>query len=473
MTNKKRLYEALTSYKKSNKALFHTPGHKSNCDFLHNLFELDFTELDETDSLFEATNVILNSEKNAARLFNAQKTLFSAGGCTLCIQAMLKLIAKPGGKVICSSIVHKSAINAMALLNLEPIFVAQSQNAETGFFKPVEPAAIADALAAHSDVCAVYVTSPDYFGVIADVKKIAEVCKIHSVPLLIDNAHGSHLGLLPEKLHPILLGADICTDSLHKTLPVFTGGALLHVNNPKFVDSAKSAMALFGSTSPSYPIMASIDLCMDWLEKFAAAEYLKLLEKLVTIKQIIKEKGILAPCDTCDPTRLRLNVKSVGLTGYKFTEHLRKRRVEPEFYTEDFVVLIVTPFNKDDDLNQLKGALLSLKPRAPMPLSNNYSDNAIKSKNRTEKKWPTTFLTGAKKNKSPSHQAKVTKISLHEALLGESEVINVENAENKICAETISQCPPGISILIPGELISKNHVKFLLKCGILFVKVIK
>lgn len=441
---KKQLYKALTDYKKLNRSSFHTPGHKNNCSFIEGLLSLDFTELDDTDSLFESSGAILESENKAASVFNTQKALFSAGGCTLCIQAMLKLVSKPFKKVICSRIIHKSAINTMALLNLEPIFLNQLQDKKTGFLMPVSPLEIEDTLKNDSGICAVYLTSPDYFGVISDIKSISKICKKYEVPLIVDNAHGSHLAFLEPNLHPISCGADMCADSLHKTLPVLTGGALLHINNREFIVRAKSAMALFGSTSPSYPIMASLDLCCNWVKNNGKIAYKNLVDKLEPIKNIIKEKGFLVPNGVTDPTRISLNVKSFGISGKDFTEFLRTFGIEPELYTEDFVVLILTPFNTNEDILKLEKALINFN---------------LKEKTVTLSE----FFTGV-----PD-----LKISLNEAILSESEIIGVKDSVNRVSAATVCQCPPGIPILMPGEVIFHKHVDFLLNCGILFVEVIK
>lgn len=440
-----RLYETLINYKNLNRISFHTPGHKNNCRALEQLFALDYTELDDTDSLFEASGPILKSEEYAAKIFGAQRSLLSAGGCTLCIQAMLKLVASSGGNVICSRVIHKSAINTMALLNLNPIFINQTQDLETSFLKPITPSDVENALkSAAEKVAAVYLTSPDYFGVISDIEGISKICKKYKVPLLVDNAHGAHLGFLPANQHPIHLGADLCSDSLHKTLPVLTGGALLHINNEEFVKSAKSAMALFGSTSPSYPIMASLDLCLEWIKKEAKSAYEKLIKKLEPIKSLIKEKGILSPIGKVDPTRISLNIKSAGLTGVECATHLKKHGIEPELYTDDFVVLIATPFNKDEDFLSLEEALRDLEVGTSKSLSKVFKGEHC-----------------------------CYKMSLNEAILSKSEVVSTHNAKNKICAETVCQCPPGIPILIPGELITSQHIDFLLDCGILFLEVIK
>lgn len=439
-----RLSKVLKEYKGLKRSSFHTPGHKNNCNFLNELLSFDFTELDYTDSLFEANGAILKAEEYASKVFGSIRTLFSAGGCTLCIQAMLRLVGKSGGKVICSRVLHKSAINAMALLNLKPIFIEQDKDLKTGFLNPVKPMDVEVALKTNEDVNVVYLTSPDYFGVLSDVKKISKICKSYNVPLIVDNAHGSHLAFLEENLHPLHFGADMTADSLHKTLPVLTGGALLHINNEKYISRAKQAMALFGSTSPSYPIMASLDLCSDWIENNAKMEYKRLIDNIKPIKNILKEKGILMPEGLVDPTRISLNLKSVGLTGFECAELFRKFGLEPEVYTKDFIVLILTPFNKEKDFLKLKNALMALEVRD----------------SKTENKF---FF------QKELH----LKTSLNEAILSESEVIEVRKSKNRISAGTVCPCPPGVPIVIPGETITREHIEFLLSCGILFIEVIK
>ena len=446
MRYEERLFKVLKDYKALNMASFHPPGHKNNCDFLNDLLSFDFTELDYTDSLFEANGAILKAEEYAAKIFGSKRTLFSAGGCTLCIQAMLRLVGKSGGKIICSRVLHKSAINTMALLNLKPIFIEQKQDLKTGFLNPVDPFAVEAALKTNEGVNAVYLTSPDYFGVLSDVKRISKICKNYNVPLIVDNAHGSHLGFLEENLHPLHLGADMTADSLHKTLPVLTGGALLHINNEKYISRAKQAMALFGSTSPSYPIMASLDLCSDWIKNKAKIEYKKLINNLKPIKKILKEKGILIPRGLVDPTRISINLNSIGLTGFDCAEFFKRFGLEPELYTEDFMVLILTPFNKDEDFLKLKNAFMSLE---------------IKKAERFNPRFNKFF-----------QKELLLKMSLNEAILSESEVIDVGKSENRISAGTVCPCPPGVPVVIPGEIVTREHIELLLSCGILFIEVI-
>ncbi len=433
----KNLYKSLLDYKKLNRSSFHTPGHKGTMNFT-DLFSVDLTELPLTDSLYEACGLIKTAEESISKLYGTKRTLYSSGGNTLCIQAMLRLCAPQGGNVICDRVVHRSAVGAMALLGIQPIWIPRKNGS-------IDPFDILKELETNSNIKGVFLTSPDYYGRLADIKNISEFCQKVNIPLLIDNAHGSHLMFLEENLHPINFGATLVADSAHKTLPVLTSGAWLHIMDEKFVPFAKDAMALFGSTSPSYPVMTSLDLCRKWLENHGKEEFKKLKQKVDKTKEIAVQKGITLPSGTCDPVRITLNVASIGYTGLEFREHLYKFNIEPEFCDENNVVLIPTPFNKPEDWSRLENALLSLS----------LQDN--RALNHTD----TPYILPKQKT------------SLREALLSEHVVVDIQNAENKIAAQIACPCPPGVPIVMPGEIIGECEQKKLINYGITKINVLR
>lgn len=439
------LYTALKTHADLHRASFHTPGHK-NSEMMRffNFFGLDFTELPDTDSLYEASSAIKKAEDRMSGLYGTQQTLFSAGGCTLCIQTMLKLTLPYGGKIVASRMIHKSAVNTMALLNADVRWVMPKVDEHTGLFLQVEPADIETILAQEPDIACVYITSPDYFGHIADIAGISKVCKRHNVPLLVDNAHGAHLKFLPEDIHPITLGADLVADSAHKTLPVLTGGALLHIADAKFAPCARAAMSIFGSTSPSYPIMASLDVCQSWLCSNGKAAFFALQKEISKIKEIAAQKGILDDYANVDPVRLTLNVAKIGISGDSAAEYFRQNGVEPELSTAERVVFIATPMNSTKDFDQLAMAIKNLQP----------AGNALPIR-------------------CPAFELPIVKKSLHSALFSPSERINSCDAVGRVSAGTVCPCPPGIPILVPGELITEISVKNLLRYGIFLIDVIK
>ncbi len=444
--NNKFLYEALIDHKKLDMSSFHTPGHKGNFKKIHSLLELDYTELPDTDDLFSASGAILESEKKMSDIFETKRTLFSAGGCSLCIQTMIKLcydekrIRKP--KIICTRDAHKSVLNTISLLDIEPIWIYPNSK---GFMGEIDLNDISSALGDNEEVCAVYVTSPNYLGMIMNIEKISKMCKKLSVPLIVDNAHGTHLKFLKEDLHPIRLGATMSSDSAHKTLPVLTGGALLHINDSKYIEKAKETMALFASTSPSYPIMASLDLARRWLESDGKKEFERLIYKVNEIKEQSSSIGLISPNGAVDPVRISFIKLKERINGCKLREHFHKHKIEPEYADVDNLVLIPSPFNSDRDFDRLKEAL---------------SDLSIDKEIKNEK----DLIYNVPKAE--------TIMTPHEALLSENVLIDIEESIGRIAAQVIAPCPPGIPIVIPGEKIDINNYNILKSLGINKLRVI-
>ena len=439
------LYNTLLAHNSLDRASFHTPGHKGRFEALSKcLYNLDLTELPDTDSLFEASGAIKEAEELASKTFNTKRTLFSAGGCTLCIQTMLHLATTQGSKVICNRNIHRSVINAMALLGVEPIFVYPSGHDSAKIDDRISPEDIEKTLSQNKNISAVFVTSPNYYGMILDIKSISNVCKKYNIPLLVDNAHGAHLQYVSGHLHPLENGADMVADSAHKTLPVLTGGAFLHINNEKYVSKAKSAMSLFASTSPSYPIMASLDLCRNWLDNNGKDEFSILEKKVSHIKELALRKGFTVPFGLFDPIRITLNTTNIGFTGEEAANYFRQNKVEPEYADSSYVVFIVTPFNSDKDFLKLEQAIQNISPKRPI-VPNKIS-------------LPI-----------PSSRA----VSLRTAVLSESEMVPIKSALNKISAESICLCPPGSPLTIPGEIIDKEVLKILRNSGFSHINVLK
>ncbi len=436
MKDKTPLYNRLLEHEKLDRSSFHTPGHKCAGFFPEHLLRLDYTELPDTDALYEASGVILESEKLLSELFATKRSLISAGGCSLAIQAMMKTARDRGKKILCVRNAHRSAINAMALLGLEPLWLTpQGSNGYTGRADPNE---VEKLLKANSDISACYITSPSYYGELSDIAAIAEVCHQYNTILLVDNAHGSHLAFMKENLHPIALGADMSACSLHKTMPVLTGGAALNIGNETLCQNAKSAMALFGSTSPSYLIMSSVDLCIDYmLSGSGKSDYLRCEEKVAELKAMANEKGIIQPEGICDPLRLTLNTACAGILGEeKQIAYFESHEIDCEFCDGINAVLIFTPFNTDRDFERVRNAI----------------ENMFVS-NRNFKHF---FV--------PYQPKKI--LTLRQALLSPSETSALSEATGKIAADTACPCPPGVPIVMPGELIDEPAIKLLAEYGI-------
>lgn len=441
----KYFYNNIKNYTLRNMSSFHTPGHKGNKVFDMDLWKFDLTELPDTDSLYEACAAILKSELSAQKLFGTQRTLISAGGNTLCIQSMIRLASLSKKTFISGRNIHRSAVSAMALLGIQPKWVLPSKDTDKGETSSrIKSEDIARLLNESSGGCAVYITSPDYYGVISDIKSISNECKKRDSFVIVDNAHGTHLKFCGKSLHPTEMGAVMSADSAHKTLPVLTGGAWLHIMDESFISNAKQAMALFGSTSPSYLIMTSLDACADYLECRGCEDFSVLEKKVESIKEIAKYKGICVTQGLCDPVRITLVTPCVGYSGYEFAMYLRNCGIEPEFFDENCVVLIPSPFNVPDDWSRLEDALLNFK-----------------EKDKKEEKC-TLY----------SYLPEV-KITLREALMAECVKVGIEDASGRTAGEIACPCPPGIPVVMPGEVIGEHEKQLLKNYGISYICVVK
>lgn len=446
------LLSAVERYIRKGSARFHMPGHKGAwTPPVGGAALYDITEVAGADSLYESAGAIAQTEARYAALYGTAGTLLSAGGSTLCIQAMLALAARPGAQIICARGAHTAAINAMALLGLTPVWVWPETDARTGLALPVTAQQVQQALAACPEAAAVYLTSPNYFGMLTDVAAVSAVCRAQGVPLLVDNAHGAHLRFLQPDLHPITQGADLCCDSLHKTLPVLTGGALLHIGAPELLPDAKRCMSLFGSTSPSYLILLSIDTALPYLEPeaqeavpSARRELAEISAKISALRRAAAAHGFLLPPGPCDPIRLALGFTPTGLPAAGLRAHLDRCGIEPEYISESFCVFLAGGETSDQDYTRLEHAI------ATVPYT---------------KRIPELAYTLPE----PPQQA----CTLREAVLAPAEAVPAGRAAGRICAGAVSPCPPGIPLVLPGELLDDAMCCRLKKSGILSVNVIK
>ena len=424
----------LEKYEDSGMIRFHMPGHKGKAD------PYDITEVNGADSLYEADGIIRESEENAAALFGSKRTLYSAEGSSLSIRAMLFLALKngKGRKIIAGRNAHKAFLYAAALLDLDVCWLMPKES-NSLLSCHIEAAELEELLAKEKPI-AVYLTSPDYLGGMADIRSLSAVCHKHSVPLLVDNAHGAYLRFLESDLHPLSLGADMCCDSAHKTLPVLTGGAYLHIGKDApdlFYENAKQAMALFGSTSPSYLILRSLDLANKVLAEENA--FPAMAKTVAEIKNKLKANG----WQIMESEPLKITVKAPkDLTGFALAENLRKNGIECEYADADFLVLMPSPMNTKIELEKLVSVLGK----------NELPDAAVQ----------TAFMPLPKRA-----------MSIRAAIFAPHIRIKTEEALGKICAAPTVSCPPAIPIAVSGEIIDENILALFRRYGIGEVEVLR
>lgn len=424
------------SYCKSDTLRLHMPGHKGIGPL--GMEHLDITEIRGADSLYEAGGIIARSEENASSLFGCP-TFYSTEGSSQCIRAMLYLCllqAKKSGRrplIAAGRNAHKALLSAAALLDVDIAWL-YPENGESYLSCPTTPAGLDDVLNAMPEKpVAVYLTSPDYLGNIADIRALAEVAHHHGCLLAVDNAHGAYLRFLPKSLHPMDLGADLCCDSAHKTLPVLTGGAYLHTTTALSAD-AKNALALFGSTSPSYLILQSLDAANAVLADEYPRQLAELLGRVEHCKAALINQGYTFIGD--EPTKLTIDAKSLGYTGTELADLLRQRQIECEFADPDYLVLMITAETGIDGLAKLTQTLLSIPMRKMIA------------------EHPPKFCIPRRM------------LSVREAMLSPCEVLPVANCEGRILAAATVGCPPAVPILVSGERIDEDILALLRYYGI-------
>ena len=432
-------------YAKKENTRLHMPGHKGHA-FL-GCESYDITEIAGADALYEADGIIAESERHATELFGTGGTFFSTEGSSQCIRAMMYLaINYQGSKnrpyVIAARNVHKAFLYAAALLDFDVVWL-WPQEMHSLCSCQISPGQLEEELKKREiPPAAVYLTSPDYLGGQLPLKALADVCHSHGTILAVDNAHGAYLHFLEKSEHPIDQGADICCDSAHKTLPVLTGGAYLQIskNAPEyFLQNAKQALALFGSTSPSYLTLASLDLCNAYLADDYEKKLAATVEQIQRLRQELRSAGWTV--EQTDPLKLTVRAPK-GQTGQELAERIRLCGVECEYADSEYIVFMMTPENTKTDYDRLLRA---------------FGDNSCGNEDRV-------ILHPAQCERA---------CSVREAFFAPHEQISVDEALGRICGAPTVGCPPAIPIVASGEVIDENAVALLRHYGIAMIEVVQ
>ena len=427
-------------YAKAGTARLHMPGHKGRC-FL-GCEPWDITEIHGADALYEAEGILAESEQNAAALFGSQRTCYSTEGSSQCIRAMLYLAVAASGShtVVAARNVHRAFVSAAALLDLE-IRWLWPEESRSLCGCPISPAQLEETLNSLPEPpAAVYLTSPDYLGGMAEIPALAQVCHQHGTLLLVDNAHGAYLRFLQPSLHPLDLGADLCCDSAHKTLPVLTGGAYLHLSPTapaQLAPLAKSALGLFGSTSPSYLTLASLDLCNRYLAEGYPQRLAEAVERLSELRERLTAAGWRV--EPSDPLRVTVAAPR-GVTGQELAGQLRRQGVECEYADRDFLVLMATPENTPEELAQAAAALGQCPGEANPPQ-----------------------LPLARGERA---------CSIRQAAFAPRETVDAAHSLGRVCGLPTVGCPPAIPIAVSGERITPEALALFAYYGIEQVEVL-
>ena len=434
----------VTQYAKSNTTRLHMPGHKGN-GFL-GVEAFDITEIQGADVLYRANGIIAESEENCTSLFGTAHSFYSTEGSTLAIKAMLSLAVTASEEerplVLAARNAHKAFLYAAVWLDFDIKWLMPKDTDHLCACQITKEEVEEALLSSEKKPCAVYLTSPDYLGNLADISGIAKVCNTHNIPLLVDNAHGAYLKFLKEDLHPITRGATMCCDSAHKTLPVLTGGAYLHIAkgaDPYFAENARNALASFASTSPSYLILSSLDSCNAYLAKESFSDCVK---QVADLKHHLTALGFTLCGD--EPLKLTLYAPDYGYSGEELAEMVRKHQIECEFADEEYLVFMFSPASRALDFERVITAFEQIPQKEKKHLP-----------------------------KSPAPTLSEVRLTPRQAILSRCETIPTEQAEGRIAASPTVSCPPAIPIVLSGEVITQDVIECLLYYGVHTVSVVK
>lgn len=422
-------YCIYTQLKKNSKAckLFHMPGHKGCGDFKSKFKDalLDVTELSYTDNLHNPVGVIAKAQKDIAKIAGAVRSYITTDGSSSGVLALAYCASKRGNKLIVFRNSHQSVWNACKLFGLEPLIVQGAE--KDGVLQPPDCETIERLVSNDPNIAGVLATSPDYYGNIAPLSGYREVLKKHNRLLLVDEAHGAHL-MFGDKGYAGLY-ADMWVDGAHKTLSALTQGAVVSVNNEDLIPLAEEALSLFRTTSPSFPIMASVEYGI----KSIANKLIILNQAKSAVEEFKKQSG-LKFYQSDDWTKLLVDFKPFGVSPDLALARLEKKGIFAEFSDGRYILFYLSPTIGLKDLTNLEKQI-----------------NAVVSNKKLQK----TF-----KDK-PVIPESERSYSFQYALKRQSEWIDLDKAVGRMCAKNAGLAPPCIPVVVTGEMITNATVSAL------------
>ncbi len=444
----KTLLDELIKCSKKDAVRAHMPGHNGgeglDLKFKHNAFRIDLTEFDGTDNLQEPRDILKKSMERAAKAFGAKQTFFLVNGSTVGIQAALLASVPRGGKLIIDRCCHKSVIGAVVQAGITPVFIEPEFSVKTGIYGAVQPVAVMDAMHDNPDAAGIVITSPNYYGVCADIEKLARHAHSAGMFLMVDEAHGAHFAFsdsLPKTA--LSQGADTVVQSAHKMLPALGQTALLHLGDSKLISAARlqKCVNMLQTSSPSYMLLASLDSAIGYMKNAGTKHLNKLIEKITEIKSKI---GVLdnVSCivkssleNDYDIMKTVIDFSSLGITGYGAAELLKRDYgIYPEMADERNVLLYFTAGTTLKDLEKIDRAVTDISKTEfrPQPL-------------KTVPPLPPIRMAA-----SPT-----------QAFFSETETIDPDTAIGRTCGGIVNCCPPCVPIAVPGQLITARVVEYI------------
>ncbi|WP_234124589.1 aminotransferase class I/II-fold pyridoxal phosphate-dependent enzyme [Clostridium hydrogenum] len=451
------LIDGVMKYIRENNSLLCMPGHKAGKGFLcteagkkfyDNVVKFDLTEVDGLDNLHHAEGIIKEAQEKLRDFYGTKKSYFLVNGSTGGNLAMIFASFNEGDKVIVERNCHRSIFNGIIMRKLKPVYIKNNFNTHINAPLSIDEEYFLSVLDKNSDAKGIIITYPNYYGVCCNLQFIANEAKKRGMKVLVDSAHGAHFGLcdeLPESA--VNLGCDAVVMSSHKTLPSFTQTSYLHLCSDDIeLDKLDFYVSAFSTTSPSYMLMSSMDYARYYIEEFGREEYKKLigmcneyLKKINTIKEIhILNEEDLKKSECIDKTRFIINV-SKGYSGFKLYNHLKNNSIQPEMCDSQNVILIFSPFNTEDEFEKLYEVI------------KNCNLDEIKIDGMSD---DVNFQYISRGSTFPN-----IKMNPWEVFNKKGIQLGLDESEGCICKDAIVPYPPGVPILMPGEVISSSLIK--------------
>lgn len=448
------MYQQLISYGESDVYPFHMPGHKRRALPFPNPYTIDITEIDGFDNLHHAEGLIREAEERAAKLYGADRSYYLVNGSTCGLLAAICAAARRGDKVLAARNCHKAVYHAISMQGLaaEFLYPAITRGDLQG---QITAAQVEEALTKHPDIAVVILTSPTYEGIVSDVAAIAACCHAHGAALIVDEAHGAHFGFgagFPE--NAVRLGADAVIMSLHKTLPSFTQTALLHCNGTR-IDPGRVAryLGVYETSSPSYLFMAGMDACIDLLREQGAelfAEYRRRLDAFYRDTADLAQLHVMQREDLCkeeaydwDDSKLIIYAGAMG--GEALHQELRGHyHLQMEMVSADYVLGMTSLMDTDEGMRRLVTAL-----------------HEIDEKNRKTDlggEVPEAGFTARIYRENPR------RMQIYQALDLPYREMPLDEAVGKMAADYVYLYPPGIPLIVPGEVITEEFIRHIREC---------
>ncbi|MFD0717105.1 aminotransferase class I/II-fold pyridoxal phosphate-dependent enzyme [Paenibacillus sp. GCM10027626] len=465
------IVEMLDRHISSAPTSYHVPGHKFGhtlnsvhkyipqmAESFAKIMAIDITELTGTDDLHAPSGAIAEAQQLAAGCFGAEETYFLVGGSTAGNLAMLLACCGQGELVLVQRNVHKSVLHGLELAGAQAVFIMPDEDEGSGLLLPPSLTAIEQAMQRYPQAKAVFLSNPSYYGLSVDLRPYAELIHQYNCLLLVDEAHGAHYGLHPGfPLSAMQAGADAAVQSTHKTLSAMTMGAMLHIQGERLNRGMiRRVLTMLQSSSPSYPIMASLDIARAMIDAEGAFLFASGIEAAAAFQNwldhsshIFESVRCLHPLCRQDPLRVILHDRTMTMSGYDLMQRLEQHGCWAEMADSRYVVLLFPITAALTDVEKLKEALKAIE----LQIQQNRLQQAE------------NVLHAVKAPASYEAISQPVHFRLHELSNQQTEKVLLEKAVNRIAAEPIVPYPPGIPVVYGGEKITKAMVDYLSRMG--------